>query len=88
MWSRQIWNHLHSKFFIVNERDRERDSMQRCQIKQDFKVAKKLKHQTSKIYKSEGGGAVERIDTCKVWVAQLVINKSFEPKYYRHDLCE
>ena len=51
----------------ISYQERERDSVQRCQIKQDFRVAKKAK--SSLTYKSAGGGGA---NTCKAGVAQLV----------------
>ncbi len=56
----------------MRERQRERDSLQHCQIKQDFRVAKKaLKF----IRVNGGGGGIWGADTCKARVAQQVSNK-------------
>jgi hypothetical protein len=56
-------------------RERERASVQHCQIKQDFMVAKKaLKFIKVRWGRGREGVAVgEGADTCKAWVAQLVI---------------
>jgi hypothetical protein len=57
---------------FYRERERERASVQHCQIKQDFRVAKQaLKFIKVRWGRGGGGGA----DTCKAWVAQLVIHK-------------
>ncbi len=62
-------------------RERGRASVRRCQIKQDFMVAKKaLKCIKVRLGRGRGrgGGAVGTggDDTCKAWVAQLVFHKN------------
>ncbi len=62
-----IWNCKGWEVLIRKERERERASVQLCQIKHNIRVAiKALKF--IKVRWGQGGGA----DTCKAWVAQLV----------------
>ncbi len=60
--------------------ERERASVRRCQIQQDFMVAKKaLKYKkcsgAGAGAGAGGGGGIGGGDTCKAWIAQLVWNK-------------
>ena len=74
MCSRQTWNCSHREFLIG---ERERDSVQRCQIKQE--VAKKDNTPILlNLYRCKGAGGVggEGADMCKARVAQLVIYKT------------